>query len=199
MSRDQIPGRDAIIWIYDEWLKSNPRKGAIAVEVGVALGKSISYLADRLIELGRDDVTVYAVDPWAGYAQNGEQQQLAKDAGGDFCLYARQMLDHDPKAFERIRVIRAGSTAAACFFESWGLDLVVIDADHSYESVLAGLRAWLGRMRTDGWIGGDDHHAGEFPGVVRACTEIFGDPGVGYEVSMDNPYRWPLWLRRGVR
>lgn len=193
MSRDNIPGRDALIWIYDRWLETNPRQGAVVVEVGVALGKSITYLCDRLREMGRTDVEVWAVDSWCHNAPNGEQQTMAAPAGGDFSLFAKQVLQHDPEAWEQLRVVRCDSVRAAELFGYSSVDLVVLDADHTLEAVRGELEAWCPRIRPGGFIGGDDHHESIFPGVVQACKEKFG---TDYETSTANPYSWPLWLKK---
>lgn len=202
MAWQSIPGRAAYLWIYDEWVRSAPRPGAVVVEVGVALGKSIAYLCEQLEQAGRDDVQVYAVDAWGRFARNGEQQVLGDDAGGDFSLYARTMLEHAPRAFERVRPLRTLSTRAADLFDVASVDLVLLDADHTLEAVRGDLRAWSTCVRTgpSGWIGGDDYHAIDFPGVVRAVDERFP---LGVEVRRRGDYAggdwdWPTWLKKGV-
>lgn len=186
-----------MVWIYDEWLASNPRQGAIVVEVGVALGKSLAYLCDRLDAAGRDDVQVFAVDPWSGTHRNGEQQVHADEAGGDFTLYARMMLENAPKAFERVRVLRVSDVEATLFFEDQQIDLLVLDAEHTYEAVILQLCTFRARAH---WIGGDDF-VPDYPGVERAVRQVFGDD---FEYRArggphDDPeqYEWGTWLRRG--
>ena len=193
MSAAQIPGRTAFLWIYREWIASKPRQGANVIEVGVALGRSIAALCEMLDEAGRDDVNVFAVDPWAGTAQNGEQQQLAAAAGGDFALYAKMMLEHAPCAFQRVRVLRVrGDEAAALFGERGKLgqaDCVVLDGAHDYQSVVDEIRAWGWSQRPGGIIGGDDYHEQEYPGVVQAVGDVFEAKAV--TVRRDND--WPTW------
>lgn len=193
MTWSAIPGRMAFGWIYDEWLASAPRRGARVVEVGVALGKSLAYLCEQLALQDRSDIEVWAVDPWAGYAQNGEQVSMSLDAGGDFSLYTKWMLAQAPKAFERIRVLRLRSNEAAWYFSEGGTDLVILDAAHDYRSVHEDINLWRGTLNREGWIGGDDHEV-EFPGVEQACREFFGDPGKGYEVRREQ--NWGTWLKR---
>lgn len=211
MTYANIPGRTPMIWIYDAWIASNPRQGAIVVEIGVALGKSLAYLCERLDAAGRDDVQVYAVDPWAGTHRNGEQQAEADAAGGDFTLYARYMLENAPRAFERVRVIRADECDAVDVFPVWP-NLVVLDAEHTRSAVTAQIGRWHNPLQVSTWIGGDDH-CPDFPGVEQACREAFGEPGTaedvaagraGYEYRShggpwDNPrqYEWGTWLKRG--
>ncbi len=194
MTWNDIPGRAAYLWIYDEWIASNPRECAIVLECGVALGKSIAYLCERLDAAGRADVQVFAADPWLGTHRNGEQQQWAEEVGGDFTLYAQSMLKNAPKAFERVRVLRITSIQASEILHP--PDLVILDDDHRYEAV----RAEIEVFRGDGtWIGGDDH-VSDYPGVERAVRESFGDD---YEYRShggpwDDPKRWEwgTWLHR---
>ena len=197
MSSDRIPGWDPVSQVYREWLKTPPRQGAVVVEVGVALGKSLTVIADWCIENKRDDIQLWAVDSWEHNEPNGEQQTMASVAGGDFSLYAKMMLEHDPPAFERIRVIRAASERAARLFDDGSVDCCVIDADHRYEGCLTDIRSWLPKVRSGGMMGGDDHHDTYHPGVVRACRETFGD---GYTVlSGREATGWEdgrVWVRR---
>jgi hypothetical protein len=53
------------------------------------------------------------------------------------------------------------------------VDLVFIDADHSYEGVKADIEAWLPKVKVGGWIGGHDYKSPRFPGVERAVHERF--------------------------
>lgn len=194
MSRDSIPGWATYTWIYREWLASDPRKGAVVVEVGVAIGKTITYAADAIILAGRRDIELWAVDPWAGTARNAEQSQMADAAGGDFALFASMMLQHDRDALQFARVVRAPSVQASKLFEPGSVDLVLLDGDHSYDGVRADIDAWLPKLRAGGWIGGDDHHATEHPGVVKACKETFGNK---YKVdTTKNEWNAPTWLAR---
>lgn len=198
MSWNDIPGRAAYLWIYDEWLASKPPQGAIVVECGVALGKSLAYLCKRLDDYGRDDVIVYGVDPFIGTHRNGEQQTWADEVGGDFTLYAQTMLKNAPKAFERVRVLRAGSldVAAWLYYREMDVALVVLDNDHSYSHVKLEIDSWRGGGT---WIGGDDF-VSDYPGVEQAVREAFGED-FEYRAKggpLGDPERWPwgTWLHR---
>jgi hypothetical protein len=145
--------------------------------------------------MNRTDIQVWAVDSWAGVAPNGEQQTMSAVAGGHFSLYAKMLLEHDPKAFEFIRAVRADSAQGSRLFEVGTIDLVVIDGDHSYEGCLTDIQCWAPKVRGDGWIGGDDHHEVHHPGVIAACRESFG---LEYEV-IEGANGWPdgrAWLKR---
>ena len=183
-----IPGRAAYLWIYDEFVENAPQN-AIAVEVGVALGKSAAYLARKCLDAGRDDIQIYAVDAWGGFAQNGEQQQWAAAAGGDFSLYCKMMLANAPEEFERIKVLRMLSTDAARLFDSNSVSLVVLDADHEYGWVSSEIKLWTPKIMPGGAIGGDDFDDELFPGVGQAVREQFDASKI--EIRRDQ--KWPTW------
>lgn len=193
MSRESIPGRYAMAEIIDDALEHAPQ-GAVWVEVGVALGKGISYMARRAIDRGRDDIKIYAVDPWAGTARNGEQADMAEAAGGDWTLFLNMMGGNAPQELRRIHILRADSVSAARIFRDHTLDLVILDADHTFDAVMSDLKAWLPKLKPrTGIIGGDDHVESEFPGVVQACKWYFGEH---YEAWLDPKYQWGVWRKR---
>ena len=172
MSYDQIPGYSGFLWLYDEFVAKAP-PGAIAVEVGVALGHSIAYLARKCMDAGRDDIEVWGVDPWGGYARNGEQQAvLAEGQRGDFRLFLDSMIAFAPEELERIRVVRCTSIRAARLFRA--ADLVLIDGAHDVDSVLQDIAAWSPTMRLGSILAGDDHEP-NYPGVEVACRAMFND------------------------
>jgi cephalosporin hydroxylase len=188
MSWSDIPGRAAYLWIYNEFLKTAPTN-AVIVEVGVALGKSIAYCARRCIDLGRDDITIVAVDPWGGYARNGEQQASGPPTpDGDWELFQRTMTECAPEELAILKIVRTTSVIAAA--APGPVHLVVLDAAHDYESVRDDIAAWTSRLAPGGWIGGDDY-VDEYPGVKQAVQEAFGVVEIRHEEG------WGTWLHRG--
>ena len=68
------------------------------------------------------------------------------------------------------------SLEAVELFEDGELDLVFIDADHSYEGCIADIRAWMPKIKKGGYISGHDYenNEGDFKfGVTRAVNEMF--------------------------
>jgi Methyltransferase domain len=173
-----IPGYSGFLPLYDDAV-AHFGDGAIFVEVGVALGHSIAYLARKVLDAGHTRTRIYAVDPWEGYARNGEQQAALGPDGtkGDFRLFLDQMAQHAPEELERIRIIRAESTNAARFFKNGTVDMALIDGAHDHESVLEDISVWSPKILSGGWLCGDDHEP-NYPGVEQACNESF----MSYEV-----------------
>ena len=70
----------------------------------------------------------------------------------DFYPLVTSRFENEPK----VEIHRSDSVRAAASFENQSLDMVYIDADHSYEAVLADLIAYGPKLRPDGVICGHD-------------------------------------------
>jgi hypothetical protein len=199
MSWDDIPGWFGFRDTYDEAV-DRARDGAIFVEVGVAFGRSAAYLARRVIDSGKR-IKIYAVDPWwddwwqfpdqypptlTRPSWGGEFSQLGRDLGGPFSAFVALMREHAPEELERLNVCRCRSVDAAKFIPA--CDFVLVDGNHDYEFVAQDIALWRAHVVPGGTLAGDDYHEKDFPGVVRAVREAFGEGG--YEV------RGTTWVRR---
>lgn len=189
--------RYAMQWIVDDAVESTPTNG-IWVEVGVGTGRGISYMARALIESGRDDITLYAVDPWAGHARCGEQSRVLEDPGrhGDWALFLTMMMTHAQSELARIHILRCtGSDAARMFLaKCQQVDLAIIDGDHSYIAVHEDLTCWGDVVKRGGTIGGDDIVADS--DVERAVLERWPDvERRGNPHSAGAQADWPTWRK----
>lgn len=148
-------------------------------EVGVFAGE-----LSRLL-LKREDLKLVMVDSWAtsspdgAYAQSGDfhagLNQLSQDA---FKQCAEQSTRF---AGARRTFLPMTSLEAAAAIPDASLDFVFLDADHSYEAVLADIAAWLPKVKPGGFLSGHDYENTEYPafGVKRAVDERFGSPELG--------------------
>ena len=112
----------------------------------------------------------YLIDPWRPFTGEGTQpwvEEITLDSWDDMCLEAYRAFVNCPE----VRIIRLDSVRASKLFEPESLDMVFIDADHSYESALQDIQAWLPIIRSGGIISGHDY--GTYKGVVRAVNETF--------------------------
>jgi hypothetical protein len=192
MGWNDIPGWFGFADTYDKAIDT-AKDGDVLVEVGVAFGRSVAYLARKAID-AKKLVKIYAVDPWwddwwhvpeqyPTHIQRptwgGEYSQFGRDLGGPFSAFAHCMRTHAPEELERINVLRCRSVDAAKFIGS--CHLVLIDGDHNYEAVAQDIALWRPHMMPGGWLAGDDWSP-QFPGVVQAADEAFGGRK-GYEVQ----------------
>lgn len=67
------------------------------------------------------------------------------------------------------------------------IEYLYIDADHSYESVLADLCAWVPHVKPGGVILGDDYGNRSFPGVQRAWDAFEQAHGLSLTRYQSNP------------
>lgn len=186
MSWSDIPGWFDWQWLYDEAVDTAPVGGTI-VEVGVAFGRSLAYLARRALDAKRQDLRLVGVDPWQddykpdGWPEEqrptwgGEHAVWARAQGGPFSAFIASMREHAPKELERVSIFRGTSEELAGALRG-ALDrklvhLAFIDADHRYEAVCADARLWKDATI----LAGHDYHSADFPGVVRAVDEMFPD------------------------
>lgn len=177
MGYEQIPGHSGFLWLYDEAVNHFP-SGSLFVEVGVALGHSLAYLAERMHDRGKI-FELHAVDPWAGDCRNGEQQAMSStEPGGDFGLFCRMMVTHSPDSLKYIKPFRMPSGAYADIITETRLyeypSLVLLDGDHSYETVRDEIDDFSNILRDGGWLAGDDYDTVNGLDVMKAVDEAFG-------------------------
>jgi hypothetical protein len=141
-----------------QWLFNMAGQMQNIVEVGSWKGRS----THALLSACRGQVT--AVDTWQTVIQGHDPAE----AWEDFLRHVRE--------FSNLVVIKLPSLAAAEMFLDRTVDMVFIDADHSYEAIRADILAWRPKVRK--LICGHDYKK-SWPGVQRAVQEIFGrDIGV---------------------
>ncbi len=105
--------------------------------------------------------TVYAVDHWQG-------SDTIKDLADSQDVYAEFM--KNVGHYLNLRVMKIPSLQAAQMLQDQ-VDMVFIDAGHTYEDCKADIDAWLPKAAK--LIAFHDYCPG-WPGVVRAVNEKFG-------------------------
>ncbi len=157
---------DADVEVYRKLYSMVPRGGETA-ELGCFFGRSICSVADIILER---DLLVFCVDTFKG-------------TPGIEAPWFESYKDRDIKAefianltkfglWPNVACVFEGTTDEAANVTPDDLDLVFIDADHSYKSVRADIANWLPKVKKGGVLAGDDF---PFPDVKRAVKEIFKD------------------------
>lgn len=155
-----------------------------AAEVGVQAG----VFSRRILDTWGGELLM--VDFWGpipGYEDIANVSQLEHQK----LLEQAQQVEKDfqPKA----RILRGLSVEAAQQVPPHSLDFVYLDADHSYKGVTEDLKAWIGKVRPGGAIGGHDYIDGHIPagifGVRSAVKDYFGrEPNI----ITNEPF--PTWI-----
>jgi SAM-dependent methyltransferase len=145
------------------------RPGACCVEVGVAFGRGVVFLAELLAAHGNRGANVYGIDPY----------RLADpaDPEGDSPTHYRGALEvivanASELELDLIHLVREGSLRASAMFTDASLDLVMIDGKHNYRDVKADIKAWMRKVRPGGLLAGHDF-CSPFVGVIRAVEKVF--------------------------
>lgn len=133
----------------------------VCVELGTWQGASAVPVARMIARWGG---TLTCVDTWSGQL-NEDGGTLPDKAPVMLLSCARAMVDAGVSA--SVRLIPA-MTADAAKVWSEPIDFLYIDADHSYDGVMADLEAWVPHVRSGGLIVGDDYGNAIYPGVARA-------------------------------
>jgi SAM-dependent methyltransferase len=159
---------DGILEFYDRVLGRIPDHGRV-VEVGVWLGRTAIHLAKRIQE-DRRPVLVYAVDTFRGApCVTPQMADFVQLSGGS--ILPQFKANVRAAGVENIVIpVERASPGAADEFADESVDLVFLDADHTYEGVKADLAAWYPKVKPGGLLAGHDL-CGNYPGVWRALEE----------------------------
>lgn len=86
---------------------------------------------------------------------------------------------------DKINIYHMDSVDAARAVRDHSLDLVFIDANHSYKGVVSDIEAWLPKVKIGGYIGGHDFDEPRFPGVRQGVELHFGR-----DIELGDDYTW---------
>ena len=134
----------------------------VCVELGTWLGASAIPVARSIRRWGG---TLTCVDTWGG-APDGGPSILQPWM---LITCARNMKQAGVSG--NIRLIPT-TTADAALWWTEPIDYLYVDADHSYEGVMADLYAWVPHVKPGGLILGDDYGSEIYPGVKQAWDEF---------------------------
>lgn len=148
--------------------------GAVFVEVGCYLGRSLCSLAE-VVDESRRAIAVVGVDTGRGSGAEGPSNIDAHGAAvrhGDGTFVGLLHRNVIACGFaDTVQLLISTSTAAAALFADASLSWVHLDARHEYDSVTADIAAWAPKVAAGGWLSGDDYDQYSWPDVVRAVSD----------------------------
>jgi hypothetical protein len=163
--------------------------GSRFVEVGTYLGRSLCSLGEVVASSGKR-ITLIGVDTCRGSGPEGwrgkDYHAAAVQHGGGTFAGALHKNVLDCGFGDQIQLIISDSVAAARLFADASLDWVHLDARHDYASLKADVEAWLPKIKSGGWLSGDDYNEDKWPEVVRAVRDLL--PGAA--VWSNQQWRW---------
>lgn len=149
-------------------------EGSRFVEVGNFLGRSLCSLGELVRQSGKR-FSVVGVDTCLGSGIEGPKQKDYQGAAvaegkGTFAGTLHRNIISCGLA-ETISVIVSDSVTAASFFADRSIAWVHLDARHDRENLMADIDAWGPKVRSGGWLSGDDYDEVKWPDVVATINE----------------------------
>lgn len=186
----------AITGWYDwhEWATETISRlpdGAIYVELGCFLGKSttaIAGLMKQACEQGpeggpnpfRHKLSLHAVDLFE-LDESADPRVLEKIPDGSRAF--GKFFEANLKAAgvrKFVKMIKKATAAAALDYEPQSVDVVFVDADHAYDSVLADILNWWPKLKLGGVMAGHDIHS--FDSVWKAAHDAAAELKMPLEI-----------------
>jgi predicted O-methyltransferase YrrM len=150
-------------------------------EVGTWMGKSLTYLATEIVNSGKkielwsvDSLHIVDIPRFMPRFDDTELEKARKHNGRNLRDVLAENLDLCLAMGLEWRHLCGESALMPNRFADDVFDFVFIDANHTYEAALADILAWKPKVKPGGWFAGHDHTT-SFPGVERACKEVFGE------------------------
>jgi len=157
----------------------------IAAEIGVARAHHSAHLLEAI-----PDLKLYSIDPWGLFIKEHKPMYPYHSFEDEEKIYQKAV--HLLKSFgQRSKIIRSTSKRAVDLI-SEPLDMIFIDADHSYEAVKEDIGLWWDKVKVGGIISGHDYGHSDHPGVKRAVDEYFGNKGL--EINKEVGTVW--WVQK---
>lgn len=155
---------------YLELLENTP-EGGIFVELGAYKGKSTSFIVTEMINRNRN-IKFYTIDTFQGDSGSTDKKEVEAYKKVNVSKMLDEFIENTKHLPEKLNVLINNSDLCAKMFEDNSVDTIFIDAGHSYEAVLADLKAWYPKMKNGSTMAGHDYNSWE--GVKKAVLEFFG-------------------------
>lgn len=164
-----LPGR--LIYLID--MLPQPVRMA---EIGVWRGDTSHVLLRDRPTLFLYMVDIWrTVDPASEYRQTGDK--MARLSLYEAKLNKEMATQVTEFAADRRQILQGESVTVAPQFADRSLDLVFIDAEHTYNAVRADIAAWLPKLKAGGILCGHDYSHKRFRGVKQAVDEWMAATG----------------------
>lgn len=148
---------ELIKYIISNYSKEDKLKIA---EIGVYLGKTTAIWNVELINSGLE-YDYIAIDNFLGSKEHRDGNSIP-----DYQLCLNNLVPIKDK----INLLKSDSIEASKLYEDNCFDIVYIDASHEYEDVKKDIEAWYPKVKTGGFICGDDYIQG-WSGVIKAVNK----------------------------
>lgn len=155
---------------YLELLNHCPDGGTF-VELGCFKGKSTSFIVTEILNQNRK-VNFTTIDSFEGSTNSSDANEV--QAYNGITNIEKDFILNMGKLLKKCQYKKCLSHEGADYFEDGSVDILFVDAGHSYEAVKQDIEAWLPKMKPNGIMAGHDYNS--WVGVKKAVDEKFGNP-----------------------
>lgn len=144
------------------WLATQAMERKLIVEFGSLHGRSTRAMADN------NKGIIWAVDPWKGdyIYEDGSEVPIN--------TYVMPMFIHNMGEHYTTQHVIPVRQFSYQFSLDWPVDMVFIDGDHRYNTVVKDIKKAYELLRPGGLICGHDYGHPAWPGVKQAVDELVG-------------------------
>lgn len=156
---------------------------------GAELGVLYGTLSSALLEM-IPSLNLYLIDRWEAYPEDKRLKRARVTRQPASWFYEALDIARGAVAQfgDRAQIVQGDTVAMASHVPN-ELDFVFVDADHTYDGVVADVKAWEGKIKSGGWIMGHDYGSKRHPEVKRAVDDMYGS-----RVEVDADYVWAVQL-----
>ena len=153
--------------IYRMFVEKCPDHGHI-IEVGSWKGRSSVFLAVEIINSNKQ-IKFDCIDTWLGTINDAYHSvSIKRENNKLFELF----LNNIEPVKHVITPIKSSSLKASSLYRDESIDMIFLDADHSYEAATLDIEAWLPKVKKNGILAGHDYINHLYPGVKRAVDDM---------------------------
>lgn len=156
MEFSSIPGFFGYGKLYKEIIQDLPSNSKI-LELGCFKGRSSLFLLEQ-IRQSEKVIIPFFVDHFLGSVEHNETSL--------FLDFTTNLAGN-----KKFNLLTMTSVEASELFPINYFDFIMIDASHDYENVKLDIFTWLPKVKSGGFLCGDDY---DWPGVSKAVVEILG-------------------------
>ena len=151
-------------------LLDNVPEGGVFVELGAYKGKSTSFIVTEINNLNRN-IKFHTIDTFEGDSGSNDEEEIEAYRKVNVSKMFDEFSENTKHLKEHFNVIVGKSDESSKFFEDNSVDVIFIDAGHSYDAVIRDIKSWLPKIKDGGIMSGHDYI--NWSGVNTAVNEIF--------------------------
>jgi cephalosporin hydroxylase len=165
----------------------------VIYEIGTWTGESAVFFARKCKHIYTIDNGMNNISPNINNNINENINTNEKNINTNKFFYDKRVKEFNSLYnTDKITLIENTSENIANIIPDNSIDLVYIDADHSYDGIKNDIKLWLPKIKNNGYISGHDYHNyNTYFGVIKAVDEIFGRPD---EIFVDSS--WVVQIKK---